>query len=121
MSAASGVSEQKKASSGDQPRFQWDDPLLLDDALTEDERMVRDTARAYCQDKLMPRVLEANRHERFDREIMNELGALGLLGPTLPTDYAAPGSTMSVTAWSRARSSGSIPATARRCRYSRRW
>jgi len=91
MSAASGVSEQKKASSGDQPRFQWDDPLLLDDALTEDERMVRDTARAYCQDKLMPRVLEANRHERFDREIMNELSALGLLGPSLPTDYGCAG------------------------------
>ncbi len=91
MSAASGVSGQKKASSGDQPRFQWDDPLLLDDALTEDERMVRDTAHAYCQDKLMPRVLEANRHERFDREIMNELGALGLLGSTLPTDYGCAG------------------------------
>ena len=63
--------------------FHWDDPLLLDDQLTEDERMVRDTARAYCQDKLMPRVLEANRHENFDREIMNEMGALGFLGSTL--------------------------------------
>ena len=78
MSVASGVSEQKKASSGDPPRFQWDDPLLLDDALTEDERMVRDTARAYCQDKLMPRVLEANRHERFDREIIPMLLEAGV-------------------------------------------
>jgi glutaryl-CoA dehydrogenase len=65
------------------PEFQWDDALLLDDQLTEDERMVRDTARQYAQDKLMPRVLEANRHERFDREIMTELGELGLLGATI--------------------------------------
>ena len=63
--------------------FDWADPLLLDEALTEDERMVRDSARAYCQEKLLPRVLEANRHERFDREIMNEMGALGFLGATL--------------------------------------
>ncbi|MCI0431297.1 MAG: acyl-CoA dehydrogenase [Rhodospirillales bacterium] len=65
------------------PEFQWEDPLLLDDQLSEDERMVRDTARQYAQDKLMPRVLEANRHERFDRAIMTELGALGLLGATI--------------------------------------
>jgi glutaryl-CoA dehydrogenase len=63
--------------------FHWEDPLLLEDQLTEEERMVRDTARSYAQDKLMPRVLEANRHEKFDREIMNELGALGLLGSTI--------------------------------------
>jgi glutaryl-CoA dehydrogenase len=65
------------------PDFQWEDPLLLDDLLTEDERLVRDSARAYCQDRLMGRVLEANRHEVFHREIMNEMGALGLLGPTI--------------------------------------
>ena len=65
------------------PVFQWDDPLLLDDQLTDEERMVRDSARAYCQDKLMPRVLEANRHERFDRTIIDEMGELGLLGSTL--------------------------------------
>jgi glutaryl-CoA dehydrogenase len=65
------------------PAFRWDDPLLLDEQLTDDERMVRDSAHAYCQDKLMPRVLEANRHEKFDREIMNEMGALGFLGSTL--------------------------------------
>jgi glutaryl-CoA dehydrogenase len=63
--------------------FNWEDPLLLEDQLTEEERMVRDTARDYAQDKLMPRVLEANRHEKFHREIMNELGALGLLGSTI--------------------------------------
>ncbi len=63
--------------------FRWDDPLLLDAELTEEERLVRDSARDYCQEKLMPRVLTANREERFDREIMTELGALGLLGPTI--------------------------------------
>jgi glutaryl-CoA dehydrogenase len=63
--------------------FDWADPLLLDKALTEEERMVRDSARAYCQEKLLPRVLEANRHERFHREIMNEMGALGFLGATI--------------------------------------
>jgi len=63
--------------------FDWADPLLLDDALSDEERMVRDSARAYCQEKLLPRVLEANRHERFDREIMTEMGALGFLGATI--------------------------------------
>jgi len=65
------------------PAFQWEDPLLLDDQLTGEERMVRDSAHAYCQEKLMPRVLEANRHEKFHREIMNEMGAMGFLGSTL--------------------------------------
>ena len=71
------------AKSKSKAEFHWEDPLLLEDQLTEEERMVRDTARDYAQDKLMPRVLEANRHEKFDREIMNELGALGLLGSTI--------------------------------------
>jgi glutaryl-CoA dehydrogenase len=61
----------------------WDDILLLDAQLTEEERLIRDTARDYCQNKLMPRVLEANRHEHFHREIMTELGELGLLGSTI--------------------------------------
>lgn len=61
----------------------WDDILLLDQQLTEEERMIRDAARDYCQERLMPRVLEANRHEIFDREIMTELGELGLLGSTI--------------------------------------
>ena len=65
------------------PSFQWEDPFLLEDQLSEDERMVRDSARAYCQEKLMPRVLEAHRHERYDREIFNEMGALGFLGSTI--------------------------------------
>ncbi|PXX97632.1 acyl-CoA dehydrogenase [Halomonas sp. LBP4] len=61
----------------------WEDPLRLVDQLSEDERMVQRTAYDYCQEKLLPRVLEANRHEHFDREIMNEMGELGLLGATL--------------------------------------
>ncbi|HYZ41487.1 MAG TPA: acyl-CoA dehydrogenase family protein, partial [Stellaceae bacterium] len=65
------------------PAFDWSDPLLLDEALSEDERMVRDSARAYSQEKLFPRILQAHRHEQFDREIMNEMGALGFLGPTI--------------------------------------
>src|SRR5271169_2072066 len=68
--------------SADAP-FDWADPLHIDDLLSEDERLVRDTARAYCQEKLMPRVLTANREERFDREIMNEMGELGFLGSTI--------------------------------------
>ncbi|SHE69158.1 glutaryl-CoA dehydrogenase [Microbulbifer donghaiensis] len=66
-----------------QPLAHWDDILLLDRQLSDEERMVRDTAREYCQSKLMPRVLEANRHEIFDREIMREMGELGLLGSTI--------------------------------------
>ena len=61
----------------------WDDPFRLVDQLSEDERMVHQTAHDYCQEKLLPRVLEANRHEHFDREIMNEMGELGLLGATI--------------------------------------
>ncbi len=63
--------------------FDWSDPLLLEEQLTQDERMVRDAARAYCQQKLLPRVIQANREERFDRSIMNEMGELGLLGSTI--------------------------------------
>jgi len=73
----------KSASPAARAEFQWEDPLLLEDQLSEDERLIRDTARQYCQDKLMPRILEANRHEKFDRSIMNEMGELGLLGATI--------------------------------------
>jgi glutaryl-CoA dehydrogenase len=65
------------------PAFVWEDPLLLDEQLTEEERMVRDAARDYCQAKLAPRILEANRRETFDRAIMNEMGEMGFLGSTL--------------------------------------
>jgi glutaryl-CoA dehydrogenase len=64
-------------------RFTWDDALLLDDQLTEDERAIRDAAHDYCQEKLFPRVLLANRHESFDRAIMSEMGEMGFLGATL--------------------------------------
>ena len=67
--------------------FAWDDPLLLDAQLTADERLIRDTVRQYADEKLLPRVVTANREERFDREIMNEMGELGLLGATLPAKY----------------------------------
>ncbi|CAB3639102.1 acyl-CoA dehydrogenase [Trinickia soli] len=75
----------------DAARFHWDDPLLLDQQLTEEERMVRDAAHAYAQDKLLPRVTEAFRHERTDIEIFREMGELGLLGPTIPDTYGGPG------------------------------
>jgi len=71
-------------------RFDWQDPLLLDGLLSEEECMVRDSARDYCQDKLMPRILEANRREIFDPEILAEMGALGFLGATLQ-DYGCAG------------------------------
>ena len=71
--------------------FKWIDPFLLDEQLSDEERMVRDAARDFCQDKLMPRVLEANRHEIFDRAIMDEMGEMGLLGPTFPEEYGAAG------------------------------
>ena len=71
--------------------FKWDDPFFLDEQLTEDERMIKDTARDYAQDKLFSRVLQANRDEEFHREIMNEMGELGLLGATIPEKYGCSG------------------------------
>ena len=73
------------------PKFHWDDPLLLDQQLTTDERMVRDAAAAYAQEKLMPRVLEAFRHEKMDTAIFREMGELGLFGPTIPAEYGGAG------------------------------
>jgi glutaryl-CoA dehydrogenase len=75
----------------DAAQFHWEDPLLLDQQLTEEERMVRDAAAAYAQDRLQPRVLEAFRHEKTDTEIFREMGELGLLGPTIPEEYGGPG------------------------------
>ena len=63
--------------------FNWEDPLNLNDNLSEEEVMVMDSAKSYCADKLMPRILEANRNEICDREIFREMGALGLLGLTI--------------------------------------
>jgi glutaryl-CoA dehydrogenase len=75
----------------DSAPFNWEDPLDLSGELTEEERMVRDTARSYAQHKLMPRVLTAFRDERFDREILTEMGDLGLIGATLPEQYGGAG------------------------------
>ncbi|WJY20228.1 acyl-CoA dehydrogenase [Fontisubflavum oceani] len=69
----------------------WEDPFLIESQLSEEERMISDAARAYCQDKLAARVVEANRHEVFHREIMTEMGALGLLGSTIPEEYGGVG------------------------------
>ncbi|HEY1722433.1 MAG TPA: acyl-CoA dehydrogenase [Magnetospirillaceae bacterium] len=71
--------------------FQWDDPLQLDLELSEEERMIRDSVRAYATDKLAPRVLEAFRHEKTDPSIFREMGDLGLLGPTIATEYGGAG------------------------------
>jgi len=76
---------------GQMSNFKWEDPFFLDEQLTEDERMIKDTARDYAQDKLFSRVLQANRDEEFHREIMNEMGELGLLGATIPEKYGCSG------------------------------
>jgi glutaryl-CoA dehydrogenase len=73
------------------PAFNWEDPLDLESQLTEEERMIRDTVRAYAQDKLMPRILKSFREERFDREIINEAGELGLLGVMTDPEYGGHG------------------------------
>ena len=78
-------------SASSRPVFHWDDPLLLDQQLTDEERMVRDAARTYCQERLAPRVLEAFRKHHTDPAIFREMGDLGLLGPTIPEQYGGPG------------------------------
>ena len=87
--AEAKLMEDRPAASRKLGPFQWDDALRLDDQLSEDERAMRDAAHAYCQDKLFTRVLSANRHERFDREIMNEMGEMGFLGATLDSHGCA--------------------------------
>ena len=72
-------------------KFRWDDPFLLEDQLSDEERMVRDLARDYCQEKLMPRILLANRNETFDRAIYHEMAELGMLGATLPEEHGGAG------------------------------
>ncbi len=72
-------------------QIDWQDPFLLEHMLSEEERMIRDTAKAYCKNKLLPRIVNANRHEIFDRQIMNEMGELGLLGSTIPEEFGGVG------------------------------
>ncbi|MFG1421716.1 acyl-CoA dehydrogenase [Roseixanthobacter liquoris] len=88
MSHASKVSPVAHAKA---PAFDWSDPFLLDDQLTEDERLIRDAANAYAQDKLAPRVVEAYATEKTDRAIFTEMGELGLLGVTVPEEYGGAG------------------------------
>src|SRR5690606_922156 len=83
--------EEREMATGKKASFDWADPLRLDDQLTEDERMVREAAREYCQGKLAPRVLEAFRNESTDPSVFREMGELGLLGPTIPENYGGPG------------------------------
>ncbi len=91
MPRAAAKREKKPVLPASEAAFDWQDPLDLEGELSEDERMVRGTARAYAQEKLFPRVLTAYREERFDREIMAEMGALGLFGPTIPEEYGGAG------------------------------
>jgi len=79
------------SSSSQKASFHWEDPLLLNEQLTEEERMVRDAAHDYCQSRLEPRILEAFRHEKTDAAIFREMGEIGLLGPTIPAEYGGPG------------------------------
>jgi glutaryl-CoA dehydrogenase len=85
------VAKTAGAASAQRAAFDWQDPFHLADQLGDEERLVQQTAAEYCQAKLMPRVLEANRHEVFHREIMTEMGELGLLGPTIPEEYGGAG------------------------------
>jgi glutaryl-CoA dehydrogenase len=91
MSQAAGKVVSKPATLLKDAAFNWEDPLDLEGELTEEERMVRDTARGYAQDKLAPRILTAYRDERYDGEIITEMGALGLLGSTIPQEYGGAG------------------------------
>jgi len=91
MTAAAPSAAHATATGDTDTRFAWEDPFRLAEQLSEDERLIAEAARQYCQDKLMPRVLEANRHERFDRAIMDELGAMGFLGSTIPEAYGGAG------------------------------
>ncbi len=72
-------------------QFNWQDPFLIEQQLSPDERMIRDAAHAYCQERLQPRVLEQFRHETTDPSIFREMGELGLLGPTIPEQYGGAG------------------------------
>src|SRR5665811_422360 len=90
MSQAAEKREGKPAMLKDSA-FVWEDPLDLEGELSEDERMVRDTARGFSQDYLMPRVVEAYREEKFDANMLPEMGKLGLLGPTIPETYGGAG------------------------------
>jgi glutaryl-CoA dehydrogenase len=101
------------AEAGETPRsFAWNDPFDLDGQLSEDEKLVRDSARAFAQGYLLPRAGEDYLEERFDREIVTRMGRVGLLGPAIRQEYGAPGSAMSLAGLPPARSSAPIAAIA---------
>src|SRR5262245_53205287 len=87
----SQLAEKRGIAASKRAEFNWEDPLDLEGELTPEERMVRDTARGFAQDKLFPGVIEAYREEKFDRKTMSDMGALGLLGPTIPEEYGGAG------------------------------
>jgi glutaryl-CoA dehydrogenase len=91
MATPAASLDKERATRADGSAFRWEDPLELDSELSEEERMVRDTAHAFAQEQLMPRVLRAYREELIDTAILPEMGALGLLGPTLPEEYGGAG------------------------------
>ena len=95
------------------PAFVWSDPFLLDRQITGEERMVRDTAHAYCQERLLPRVRDAFRHEKTDRHIFNQMGELGLLGVTIPEIYGGSGLNHVCTVWWPGKLNVLTPDTAR--------
>jgi len=85
------LSQEAARAQGAAPQFQWDDPFLLEEQLSAEERLIRDTAHAFAQEKLQPRIIEAYREEKSDRAIFNEMGSIGLLGLTLPEAYGGAG------------------------------
>jgi glutaryl-CoA dehydrogenase len=85
------VTQPGRAAATVEGKFNWEEPLQLTQQLSEDERLIMQAARDYCQGSLMPRIVEANRHERFDRAIMTEMGSLGLLGATIPAEFGGAG------------------------------
>jgi len=87
----SQLAEKRTTTAGKRADFNWEDPLDLEGELTPEERMVRDTVRGYAQDKLFPGVIEAFREEKFNRTTISDMGALGLLGPTIPEEYGGAG------------------------------
>src|SRR5690349_23121504 len=87
----SAMPKPQDAAASSPAKFDWLDPFQLAEQLSEEERLVQQAAHEYCQGRLMPRILEANRHERFDRAIVSEMGELGLLGPTIPEEYGGAG------------------------------
>ncbi|MDH7796748.1 MULTISPECIES: acyl-CoA dehydrogenase [unclassified Beijerinckia] len=88
---SSSASAAAPTSHADRAAFSWEDPFLIEDQLQEDERMIRDAARAYAQDKLLPRVVDAYAKETIDHDLIPEMGELGLLGVTIPEEYGAAG------------------------------